>query len=203
MLIAQADKERISHAIQAAEANTAGEIFCVLARRSSHYRLVPIAWAAALALIVPAPLIYLTRWPAWVIYLAQLAAFVIAAILLSWPPIRFALVPRRTAHDRAHSEAMRQFLAQGLHKTENRTGVLIFASFAEHYAEIIADAGINAKVTPEVWDDAVAALIAGIRNGQPADGYIAAIERCGAVLSRHFPPGALPRDELPNRLVEI
>jgi putative membrane protein len=190
MLIAQADKERISHAIQAAEATTAGEIFCVLARHSSQYRLVPIAWAAALALIVPAPLIYFTRWPAW-------------AIVLSWPPIRFALVPRRTAQDRAHREAMRQFLAQGLHKTENRTGVLIFASFAEHYAEIIADAGINAKVTPEVWDDAVAALIAGIRNGQPADGYIAAIERCGAVLSQHFPPGALPRDELPNRLVEI
>ena len=62
-------------------------------------------------------------------------------------------------------EAMRQFFAQGLHKTENRTGVLIFASVAERYAEIVADAGINAKVTPEVWDQAVAALIAGIKAG--------------------------------------
>jgi integrase len=112
MLIAQADKERISHAIQAAEANTAGEIFCVLARRSSNYRLVPIAWAAALALIVPAPLIYLTLWPAWVIYLAQLTAFVIAAIVLSWPSIRFALVPRRTAHDRAHSLLLRHLAVE-------------------------------------------------------------------------------------------
>ena len=41
---------------------------------------------------------------------------------------------------------MRQFLAHGLHKTENRTGVLIFAAVAERYVEIIADAGINAKV---------------------------------------------------------
>ena len=44
-------------------------------------------------------------------------------------------------HARAHAEAMRQFFAQGLHKTEDRTGVLIFASAAERYAEIIADAG--------------------------------------------------------------
>jgi putative membrane protein len=203
MLIAQADKDRIAQAIRAAEANTAGEIFCVLARHSSDYRLVPLAWAAALALVVPAPLIYLTLWPAWALYLAQLVVFISAAVALSWPSIRVAIVPRRAAHDRAHGEAMRQFLAQGLHNTENRTGVLIFASVAERYAEIVADAGINAKVTPQVWDGAIAALIAGIRSGHPADGFIAAIEACGAVLSRHFPPGALARDELPNRLVEI
>ena len=50
---------------------------------------------------------------------------------------------------------MRQFWAQGLHKTEHRTGVLIFASAAERYAEIVADAGINEKVTPEVWERAI------------------------------------------------
>ena len=38
---------------------------------------------------------------------------------------------------------MRQFFAQGLDRTEQRTGVLIFASVAERYAEIVADAGAN------------------------------------------------------------
>ena len=87
--------------------------------------------------------------------------------------------------------------------TERRTGVLIFASVAERYAEIVADAGINAKVPPHVWDQAVAALIAGIKDGRPGDGFVSAIEQCGAVLAEHFPPGALNRDELPNKLVEI
>ena len=77
-------------------------------------------------------------------------------------------MPRRAKHERAHAEAMRQFFAQGLHKTERRTGVLIFAAVAERYAEIVADAGINAKVAPHVWDQAVAALIAGIKDGPPA-----------------------------------
>ena len=202
-MISEADKARIVEAIRATEAKTSGEIFCVIARQASDYRLVPLAWAAALALLVPAPLIYLTLWPASLIYLCQLAAFIAASLLLSLPAIRIHVVPRPTKHERAHAQAMQQFIAHGLHQTENRTGVLIFASVAERYAEIVADAGINAKVQPEVWDDAIGLLIAGIKDGRAADGFIAAIERCGAVLAEHFPPGILNRDELPNKLVEI
>ena len=143
---------------------------------------MPLAWAAALALLAPLPLIYLTRWSAAVIYLSQLAVFLVAAIALSHPKLRFHIVPRQTRHDRAHAEAMRQFFAQGLDKTEHRTGVLIFASTAERYAEIVADAGINEKVTPEVWDDAVNALVTAIKAGRPADGFVAAIERPARVV---------------------
>lgn len=202
-MITESEKIRIADAIRTAESHTAGEIFCVVARHSSDYRLVPIAWAAAIALFVPLPLIYLTRWSTAIIYLWQLLAFVVAAIALSHPKLRFHIVPRRAKHDRAHAEAMRQFFAQGLDKTEHRTGVLIFASTAERYAEIVADTGINEKVAPQVWDDAINALIAAIKAGRPADGFITAIEQCGAVLATHFPPGALKRDELPDKLLEI
>lgn len=202
-MITDTDKARVAEAIAAAEAKTAGEIFCVIAQHSSDYRLVPVAWAAVIALIVPLPLIYLTEWSASAIYIMQLIAFIAAAIGLSQPRVRFHIVPRRTKHDRAHAEAMRQFWAQGLHKTEHRTGVLIFASVAERYAEIVADAGINEKVTPEVWERAIRALTSAIKHGRPGDGFVAAIAECGAVLAEHFPPDALKKDELPNKLVEI
>jgi putative membrane protein len=202
-MISEADRARIIDAIRAAEAKTSGEIFCVIMHQASDYRVVPLAWAAALALLVPAPLIFLTLWPALVIYVVQLAAFIAAALVLSLPAIRFRIVPRSAQHARAHAAAMRQFFAHGLDQTEQRTGVLIFASAAERYAEIVADAGINAKVAPHVWDEAIDALIAGITAGRPGDGFVAAIERCGAVLAEHFPPGVLNRDELPNKLVEI
>jgi putative membrane protein len=202
-MISQSDKTRIADAIRAAETRTAGEIFCVIARHSSDYRLVPMVWAAAIALLVPLPLVYLTRSPAAVVYLWQLAAFVVAALALSLPKVRFHIVPRRAKHERAHAEAMRQFFAQGLDKTVHRTGVLIFASTAERYAEIVADAGINEKVTPQVWNEAIDVLTAAIKAGRPADGFVAAIERCGAVLAAHFPPGALKRDELPDKLLQI
>jgi len=77
-------------------------------------------------------------------------------------------------------------------------GVLIFASAAERYVEVVADAGINDKVSPDVWDDAVHALVSALKDGRPADGFVAAIERCGTIFVEHFPPGALKRDELPT-----
>lgn len=202
-MITEADKVRIADAIRNAESHSAGEIFCIVARHSSEYRMVPVAWAITIALFAPLPLIYLTRWSAATIYLWQLLAFVVAAIALSYPKLRFHIVPRRAKHDRAHAEAMRQFFAQGLYKTEHRTGVLIFASTAERYAEIVADAGINEKVAPQVWDHAINDLVKAIKAGRPGDGFVAAIEQCGAVLAEHFPPGALKRDELPDKLVEI
>ncbi len=202
-MISEADKARVTAAIREAESRTAGEIFCVIARSSSNYRLVPIAWAALVALFAPLPFLALTGWSAPVVYLLQIIVFLLAAMALSHPDVRFHIVPRRARHDRAHAEAMRQFSVQGIDKTEHRTGVLIFASAAERYVEIIADAGINDRVATAVWDDAVGALVAGIKAGQPGDGFVAAIERCGAVLAAHFPPGALKRDELPDRLVEI
>ncbi len=202
-MISQSDKARIADAIRAVEARTAGEVFCVIARHSSDYRLVPVAWAAAAALLVPLPLVSLTSWPAAVIYLWQLVAFMVVALALSHPKLRFHAVPRRAKHDRAHAEAMRQFFAQGLDKTEHRTGVLIFASVAERYAEIVADAGINEKVSRPVWDRAINELTTAITAGRPADGFVAAVEQCGLVLAEHFPPGALKRDELPDKLLEI
>jgi putative membrane protein len=202
-MIGDVDKARVSAAIQKAELYTAGEIFCVIARHSSDYRLVPLAWAASIALLVPLPLISLTTWSVAVVYLLQLTVFLIAALVLSHPKLRFHIVPRRARHDRAHAEAMRQFFAQGLDKTEHRTGVLIFASAGERYAEIVADAGINEKVEKAVWDDAINALVTAIKAGRPADGFVTAIDKCGAVLATHFPPGALKRDELPDKLLEI
>ena len=116
---------------------------------------------------------------------------------------RKSIEPLATRLPEGNVQAMQQFFAHGLHRTESRTGVLIFAAVAERYAEIVADAGIDSKVTPQVWAAAIDALIEGIKQGRPADGFVAAIERCGRVLAEHFPPGALKRDELPNRLVEI
>lgn len=202
-MIAESDKGRVTAAIRAAEERTAGEIFCVVTQHSSDYRLVPIAWAAAAALFAPLPLLALTNWPALFVYLLQIISFLLVAMILSYSKIRFRVVPRQAKQDRAHAEAMRQFYAQGIDKTENRTGVLIFASAAERYVEIVADAGINDKVSPGVWDDAVHVLVSAVKDGRPADGFVAAIERCGAILAEHFPPGTLKRDELPDKLLEI
>lgn len=69
--------------------------------------------------------------------------------------------------------------------------------------KVVADAAINDKVEGGVWADAVEALVSGIKAGRTADGFVAAIEKCGAVLATHFPPGALRRDAPADKLVEL
>jgi putative membrane protein len=202
-MISEADSRRIGEAIRIVETKTSGEIYCVIAHACSGYHLVPIAWAALLAFAVPLPFLHLTRWPAGMIYLLQLATFIATAAILSLPAIRFRIVPKRRLHGQAHIVAMQQFLAQGIHLTEKRTGVLIFASAAERYVEIVADSGINAKVKADAWTNAIAAVVAAIKAGRPAEGFIAAVELCGAELARNFPPGELNPNELPDRVVEI
>jgi putative membrane protein len=195
------DRARIRDTIAAAEVKTAGEIFVVVAAASDEYHLVPLLWATLAALFVPLPLVFLTLIPALQIYLAQLAVFAILAVLLSLPPLHMAVVPHRLKRSRAHARAVEQFLAHGLHTTEMRTGVLIFVSLAERYAEIIADTGIAAKVEQRVWDEAMAKLIEETTAGRLAEGLVHAIARAGAVLAAHFPPRPGDVDQIPNDLI--
>jgi putative membrane protein len=199
MLLTEDDRRAITAAIRAAEQRTCGQIVCVLARSSSDYSAVPIQWAALLALVAPWPLIYFTQLTVQRIFLIQIAVFIAAALILSWSPLRMALVPRAVRRARAHRGAIEQFFLRGLANTRHRCGVLIFVSLAEHYARIVADQGIAAKVPQSAWQEAVDALTAHMRAGEIGRGFIAAIERCGDVLAAHAPP-ADPPDELPDRI---
>jgi putative membrane protein len=193
----------IAGAITRAEENTSGEIVVVVAPASSSYRYVSLLCVALLALAVPLPFIHLTKWPVEYIYIAQLLVFAAGGLLMQWEPLRIAIAPNALKRARAHQRAVEQFLVQNLHTTKGRTGVLIYVSDAEHYAEVIADDGIYQKVSPQVWDDVIATLTAHLREGTRTEGFVAAIELCGKVLAEHFPPGAYDADELPNHLIVL
>ena len=202
-LFSAEERATIEAAITKAERNTSGEIIVVAATASAGYFAYAIMWAALLALLVPWPLIYLTNWPVEHIYLAQLAVFVIGAALTQWEDLRFAIVPKSIKRARAHQKAVEQFLAQSLHTTKGRTGVMIYVSFAEHYAEVIADEGIYRKVPQATWNEVVDTLTAHLGRGARVEGFVTAIETCGKILAEHFPPGSIDHDELPNHLIVL
>jgi putative membrane protein len=198
MPIIPEDHARIADAIRAAEQNTSGEIVCVLARSSSEYYSVPALAGAVLALIVPWAFVFLTPWSVERILLAQLFLFVLATAICALTPLGMALVPRRIKRVRAHRAAMEQFHARGLGRLESRAGVLIYVSLAERYARIVVDDHLAAKIPASEWRTAVDALIAHIKDGRIADGFVAAIARCGSVLAEHV-PGA-HTGKLPDRI---
>jgi putative membrane protein len=203
MLNSAKDRERVAAAIGEAEKHTSGEIVAVVATASASYVSVAPLVAALVALLVPWPLIYFTWWPVQWIYLLQLAVFLVVASIIYYRPIRMALVPASIKRDRAHKRAVEQFLAQNLYTTDGHTGVLIFLSAAEHYAEIIADRNIYKLAPQDEWQAMVDRLTSRIGDGRAADGLIETIEAAGALLSKHYPPGSGSTNELPNHLIVI
>ena len=199
MIFSKDDHAAVAAAIHAAEERTSGQIVCVLARASSAYAHVPILWASALALLTPWPLIEFTPWSVQQIFIVQLTVFIVFALAFSWMPLRLLLVPRAVRRARAHRAALDQFVIRRVAHTKNRSGVLIFVSLAERYARIIADDGIAGKVQGSEWQAAIDELIPHMRDGRIAQGLVAAIKRCGAVLAAHVPPDGSP-NELPDRL---
>ena len=202
-LFSDADELRISEAIAAAERTTSGEIVAVVTAASESYFYVPFMWAAIVALLVPWPLIYLTWWPMHVTYFAELATFLILVLLLMPRTVRVGLVPRSIKRSHAHRRAVEQFLSQSLHTTAGRTGVLIFVSVAERYAEVLADSGINAKVPEGTWQGIVDHLTTDLADGRAVDGFVHAIEMAGMHLAKHFPPGSGDPNELPDHLIVL
>ncbi len=219
---------RVATAIAAAESRTSGEIFCVLARRAATYHDVSLAWAAAAALILPLGLLPLGFDPAWLpgfgdgwqaahlaaqdltvgiaisaYAIVQALVFLSVFLLTSIPGVQRWVTPRSLRRTRVRRAALQQFLAHGLHVTEARTGVLIFAALAEHQVEVVADEGIHSKVDETVWVEAVAALTKGLGSGDPVSGFEAAIALCGGVLAAHFPPKPVNRNEVPDKLILI
>ncbi|HKA81651.1 MAG TPA: TPM domain-containing protein [Xanthobacteraceae bacterium] len=203
MNISAEDRERISQAIQAAEAKTSGEIVCVLAHTSADATGLPVLIAAAAALALPWLLVALTTMTVYRILSLQILVFLVLMGLLCLPRVRVALMPRRARRAVAHRAAREQFVARGIARKKDRSGILIFVSLAEHYARIIVDEGIAARVSQEQWQAAVDALIAHMREGRVADGFIVAIDLCGNELAKHFPRTARSGDELPDRIYVI
>lgn len=221
------DQARIAAAVAAAETGTRGEIVCAVMEEAGTYAEVPLAWAAALSLILPAlPLAMIgaaqhlgVMLPAWTTpllaahfnlvttatgyVLLQCLLFALVLAVASLPVIRRRLTPTSISRAHVHARALEQFFARNLHQTIGQTGVLIFVAVKDRRVELLADSGINARVGDEAWRGIIDDLTGRVREGRLVDGLVAAIEATGKLLRTYVPAAGENPDELPNRAVEI
>lgn len=198
------EKSQLREAIRQAEAKTTGEIVTVIAQTSDDYFYYPTLWAALLAILSPLlPVGLAISFAPFGIIELQLLVFVLLALVFRWRPLKMRLVPRAVKQQYCARRAREQFLAQNLHTTRERTGVLLYVSLAERHVELLADAGIHARVSAGTWDEVVNKLTAQVKAGQVGAGFIEAVNTVGAHLAEHFPATAANPNELSDHLVEI
>jgi putative membrane protein len=221
--VSEADHQLVTAAVAKAEHHTSGEIVTIVTDLSDDYSDVALAWAAAIALLALIVYtlfsdFYLSAWlwlsGSWAQeyaprdYAKLVVVFVTLKwlgswLMLKWMPLRLFFTPKSIKLRRVRARAIDLFKVGTESKTQGRTGVLLYLSMREHRAEIVADEAIASKVAPEVWGDAMIALIAQVKSGNVGAGMAEAVQQMGIVLAEHFPKGSENPNELPDRLIEI
>lgn len=221
--LTEADRAMIGAAITAAEMKSDGEVVAAATPSSDAYHDVALHWAVALLIAVlawfaafpgtldrvdaflfggwraaPGPRELLT-----LLMVLAVLNFTVVLLVLRIPALRMALTPASTKQRRVRRRAIMVFKAGAERRTIGRTGILIYLSLAEHRAEIVADEALHKVTNEDVWGEAMAALVAELRAGRPAEGLVAAIGIIGEVLATHFPKTDADTNEIPDRLVEL
>ena len=224
MIHMSADDHRlVTAAVAAAEAHTSGEIVTIVTDLSDPYRDTPLIWASIAALLALTAVaicpefyqgLYERLLGGWTYdyspgqWLGVAAAFATlkwlgTLLILQWLPLRLALTPGPVKAARVRARALSLFRVGAEARTAGKTGVLLYLSLRERRADIVADAAITEKVTPEVWGEAMAALLDHVGEGRAGVGMAEAVAQMGRVLGEHFPKGSENPNELPDRLIEL
>jgi len=101
----------------------------------------------------------------------------------------------RTARERA----LEVFAELRVWDTRERNGVLIYVLLAERDVEIVADTGLDGRVSAEEWRHVCEVMEQAFAKQRWRDGALAGIAEVTALLAREFPASAANPNEQPNR----
>ena len=120
--------------------------------------------------------------------------FVVEAELNSWQLWR-DLASRARARE--------LFGLRGVWNTEENNGVLIYVLLADRVVEIVADRGIDKRVSAQEWQSICRAMEASFAEGRFEEGAVAGVRAVSDLITRDFPANGEERNELPDRPVLI
>lgn len=182
MSITNADHHRIEAAARAVEARAGVHIATAIVPASDRYALYPVVWGALATLAVGGLLAF--AWPELGLrkgFALEALLFVVLSIVLDWWPLRVRLAPRRVRHAHASAMAHREFAARIL--SSGKSGLLLFVSLGERYAEVIADRAVHARVGTEAWNRIVGRLVSAASRGQVVEGVLEALTLCDSEIT--------------------
>ncbi len=96
--------------------------------------------------------------------------------------------------------AQEEFIRLGINKTKDSTGILIFILLEDRQFYIVADNGINKKVSQSVWDSIRDDMQGMFVKGEFCKGILHGLTEVGKVLSAHFPVKPGDKNEISDRV---
>ena len=103
----------------------------------------------------------------------------------------------------ARERAIDVFAQLRVWDTEDNSGLLIYLLLADRAVEIVADRGIDAKVSPQEWTAICQQMEAAFRESNYEGGVICGVQAVTQHLVQHFPAGGHDGNELPDKPVVL
>ncbi len=97
--------------------------------------------------------------------------------------------------------AVEMFAQLAVWDTEHNNGVLIYVLLADRAVELVADRGLNARVTVPEWEGVCRLMQESFRQDRFEQGAVQGVQAVAGLLARHFAPSGSTRNELPDRPV--
>lgn len=190
--LSQDDLLQIEEAVQRVESRTGGEIVPVLAKQSSFYEVAlwrAGALLAAIAGLVLTIIFLTTDWLLfmppylWLLIILTAGLFGMILTVSSWP-IKRIFISKQIREARVGDQAKNMFYDHDVYLTEQRTGILIYVSFFEHTAVVLADVGIDELVEEDSWSKVIEHLTTGLKQGKTVESICEAIQECGQLMEQ-------------------
>jgi putative membrane protein len=193
----------IAAAIKAVEKNTSGEVAVMVVDESDSYpesNILSGVIIGGLVSLVITELFFEDSLTVFAIFFAVLSLGTGWAIEYL-PALKRIFISNNRLDELVREQAVQSFYQKGLHKTRDASGVFFFISLFEHKVWILADSGINSKISQQELQVYASDMAKGIRQGSAAEILCREIGNLGEVLAEHFPAMHDDVNELSNEVI--
>jgi len=193
-----AARAAFTSAIQAIEGVSAAEVVVAVRRRSASYLHanviagVAVAGAGRAVALCSAHEFALTS----ILVDPFVVGGIAGALVELLPGAKRALSPQKLRHREVLRAARATFIERGVHRTRDRSGVLVYISWLEREVVLVPDSGVERVLAGDAGADATRTLTAAIPDGGAA--VARELGRLAPALAAALPRRADDVNELPD-----
>jgi putative membrane protein len=196
----EALRRELAAAVQKIEKGSAAEVVVTIVPRSAAHGDVTLG--AALAAVLLFQLLAAALFPSvgalHVALDSAALALVVGFLVRALPPLERLLLPGRVAARRVEVAAESAFCRQGIFRTRDHVGLLLFVSLLERRAVLLLDDGLSRALPAEGLAGLRAEAGRLFATPDPARALLALLDQLGRLSARHLPAGPGDVNELPD-----
>lgn len=200
--LTEAQQASLNEAIVQFEHNTSAELVIMIAEASNDYTDVAVVWSLIFA--------SLCTWGLWwghvlhsfpALWISQTVMLAFSFLVIQEFKLSVMLAPRTVQQKRASFAATAYYSLHHITHTKGRSGVLLYLSLKERYAQILADHSVNQHVPEQTWDILLQPLLKAIPTAGLVPALKDTIHQAALTLAPYLPATTQDENELSDAIV--